>query len=205
MNPYEVLGVARDATAAQIRAAYRKLAKRAHPDAGGEPGVFERLNACYELLMDPARRARYDRTGDFEEAKPDNSHVEPLALISERLSEILAQAANPEEIDLVEVLRRQLQKLRAKLEEVRTEGLEKREKTRKLAGRFSVGKGRDNFLEGMIAGRLAAIEHGLAAVAHQDEVAHAALKLLKDCTFRADPARRQQTHWRDGIVWQFSR
>lgn len=64
-DPYKTLGVKRDATADQIRAAYRKLAKTLHPDLNpGDKKAEERfktLTAAYDLLGDPDKRARFDR------------------------------------------------------------------------------------------------------------------------------------------------
>lgn len=53
IDPYEVLGVGRDATAAEIKSAYRKLSKTNHPDAGGDPAVMRAINDAYEILSDP--------------------------------------------------------------------------------------------------------------------------------------------------------
>ncbi len=64
-DPYKILGVERNATQAAIRAAYRKLAKRYHPDLN--PGKseaeerFKAINGAYDLLSDPDKRARFDR------------------------------------------------------------------------------------------------------------------------------------------------
>lgn len=64
-DPYEILGVKRDADAAAIRAAYRKLAKRYHPDLN--PGKaeaaerFKQINTANDILSDPEKRARFDR------------------------------------------------------------------------------------------------------------------------------------------------
>jgi DnaJ-class molecular chaperone len=64
-DPYEILGLKRDADEAAIKAAYRKLAKRHHPDL--HPGDtkaaerFQELNNANDLLSDPERRARFDR------------------------------------------------------------------------------------------------------------------------------------------------
>lgn len=59
---YETLGVARDATADEIRAAYRKAASKAHPDRnGGDIARMQAVNAAYEVLGNPDSRAAYDR------------------------------------------------------------------------------------------------------------------------------------------------
>nr|WP_026316942.1 DnaJ domain-containing protein [Actinokineospora enzanensis] len=58
---YELLGVRRDASAAEVKSAFRALAKVMHPDAGGTAGTFRLLKAAYETLADSARRAEYDR------------------------------------------------------------------------------------------------------------------------------------------------
>lgn len=47
---YQVLGLPRDATAAQVKAAYRRLVAEAHPDRGGQPAEFIRVRAAYEIL-----------------------------------------------------------------------------------------------------------------------------------------------------------
>ena len=64
-DPYEVLGIGRDATADQIRGAYRKLAKTSHPDLHpGDKKAEERFkegSAAYELLSDEEKRRQYDR------------------------------------------------------------------------------------------------------------------------------------------------
>jgi hypothetical protein len=58
---YDVLGVSPSASADEVRAAYRAAARDHHPDAGGDPGHMRRLNAAWQVLGDPARRAAYDR------------------------------------------------------------------------------------------------------------------------------------------------
>ncbi len=64
---YDVLGVGRDASADEIKRAYRRLARELHPDVNPDPAVQERfkeITAAYEVLSDPAKRERYDLGGD---------------------------------------------------------------------------------------------------------------------------------------------
>ncbi|HKU34240.1 MAG TPA: J domain-containing protein [Paenarthrobacter sp.] len=58
---YQVLRVAVTATDKEIKVAYRKAARKAHPDHGGEAETFRRVTLAYETLIDPRRRAEYDR------------------------------------------------------------------------------------------------------------------------------------------------
>lgn len=58
---YELLGIGRNASDAEIKSAYRSLAKVMHPDAGGSSGTFRMLQEAYDTLRDPVRRRDYDR------------------------------------------------------------------------------------------------------------------------------------------------
>ena len=60
-SPYQVLGVRRTATAAEIKSAYRRLAMRVHPDHGGNAAKFREVNKAYQLLIHPNRRHAYDQ------------------------------------------------------------------------------------------------------------------------------------------------
>ncbi len=63
---YEVMGVARDATQDDIRRAYRKLARKYHPDVSDDPAAEERfkeIGEAYEALKDTEKRAAYDQLG----------------------------------------------------------------------------------------------------------------------------------------------
>ena len=72
---YETLGVNRNATTTEIRAAYRKLALQHHPDRNPQDPVgagerFKLVNAAYQILSDPEKRRRYDERLSQADARP---------------------------------------------------------------------------------------------------------------------------------------
>ena len=63
-NPYDTLGVAKNASADEIKKAYRKLAREHHPDAsGGDEARFKEIQGAYDVLSDPEKRQQYDTFG----------------------------------------------------------------------------------------------------------------------------------------------
>lgn len=74
-DPYEVLGISREAGADEIKSAYRRLARRYHPDVNPGDGDaeehFKEIGAAYAVLSDPDRRARYDQYGTLDDQPQD--------------------------------------------------------------------------------------------------------------------------------------
>lgn len=64
---YKTLGVPRDADADTIKKAFRKLARKHHPDAGGDEAKFKEINEAYEVLSDEKKRKLYDQYGTANE------------------------------------------------------------------------------------------------------------------------------------------
>jgi len=77
-TPYEVLGVAKDAGDTQIKAAYRRLSAKLHPDnlATGDINQFRAMKNAYDILSDPDRRKRFDATGRQDESRVTPARVQ---------------------------------------------------------------------------------------------------------------------------------
>jgi curved DNA-binding protein len=72
---YDVLGVGRNASSEEIQQAFRKLARKHHPDVNRDPGAEERfkeINDAYSVLSDPKTRQRYDRFGENFRQVPED-------------------------------------------------------------------------------------------------------------------------------------
>lgn len=106
-DPYATLGVSRTATTEEIRAAFRKLAKKHHPDLNpGNAAAAERfkaISAAHELLSDPEKRARFDR-GEIDasgaERPPEHPFYRDFAgHAGRRYASAGEEAINPEDLE----------------------------------------------------------------------------------------------------------
>ena len=80
LDPYAVLGVPRDATAAQIAQARRRLSRQYHPDVNSAPDAaarFEEVQRAFGLLSDPTARAEYDRASGHPGAARGSGRTGP--------------------------------------------------------------------------------------------------------------------------------
>ncbi len=85
---YAILNVPRTATDAQIKSAYRRLARKHHPDVNKDAGAedqFKRINEAYEVLGDAAKRAQYDKYGTaWQEAQRGGASADDLEEVLRR-------------------------------------------------------------------------------------------------------------------------
>jgi curved DNA-binding protein CbpA len=86
---YQLLGIKRGASRAEVRKAYRRKAKVSHPDSGGSPEQFGALATAHEVLSDEKRREKYDTTGEIEPARPNNADVSAVEIIAQKLGLII--------------------------------------------------------------------------------------------------------------------
>ncbi len=107
IDPYELLGISREADDAEIKAAYRRHAKKVHPDSGGDVDSFGHLKSAYELLKDPIRRKVYDETG-YDPQLAEIKDLEGLVILEKVINEMVLDEREPGSFDPVALMRRKL-------------------------------------------------------------------------------------------------
>ena len=204
-NLYAELGLSKTATKKQIRDAYRKKAKYAHPDTGGSPEKFALVRRAHDILADDARRAKYDATGDESEAAPDNAHsdvVNCLVYAQEYvLGQIERKSGNPTEFDVIKDMRTFLGDEIAKIDEnVRQLNLVKK-KVEKLCGRFKT-KQKVNYLEISVQQKLSACNEQIEQHGKKKVTLDTARTWLKEYTFDfTAPQSSYGPTSTDGVSW----
>ncbi len=118
MSLYDDLGVPQDADSDEIIRAHRRAARRTHPDAGGDRDEFEKIQRAYLVLRDPAKRERYDATGEAHE-QPHNPLAEFAEVIIPAFDAALNEAAD--RLERIDVMAMTKAKLRNAVVNARTE------------------------------------------------------------------------------------
>lgn len=108
IDPYATLGVDRDASPEDIKSAFRAKAKETHPDAGGDAKDFEKVKLANIVLVDPARRAKYDNTGTIDEDTPENPLAQSVSIIMRFIDQVIQEHVvggkqDPETVDIIQV------------------------------------------------------------------------------------------------------
>ena len=180
-DPYTTLNVPRDASADDIKAAYRKACAQNHPDRGGSTDAMAAINDAYAILGDQDRRKRFDETGAAnEEATTDQrarSHImqafahalenerilDPIVFVRDDLQNLIDQGAriNLQATCLISRLNRQRGKLKSK------------------SGNTML----HNIIDEKIRHSTEAIEHNKRGI----EMAARALEMLDDFDFEVEP------------------
>jgi curved DNA-binding protein CbpA len=109
-DPYEILGVSRDATGEEIDAAFKRNVKRDHPDVpGGSKEKFVELKRAQLVHRDPELRERFDRTGHYAKGvEPDNQHVPAMQELARILGLALQSGNDLSHEPLIDAMRMQL-------------------------------------------------------------------------------------------------
>jgi curved DNA-binding protein CbpA len=180
VNPYEILGVDRDASIDDIKRAYRQNAMKMHPDHGGSEEDMKRLTEARDILVDPARRKRFDKTGETESESKAQNEVEST------IAPMLADAFANDNSDPIKSICRQLDARRQDFKDHANRHRDGRDKLKKQIERFEKSNERSSnaeaksfILENLESG-LIALEQSIASLDYQSELMTRCLSYLND-------------------------
>lgn len=179
MSFYDQLGVKRDASHAEIRKAYRRKVRKAHPDAGGNAEDFLALQLAYSVLSDPGKREHYNSTGEAPKDGP-NPFGEVAALMVQ-----LVKAHSVTSTDLVESARQKIQTASKDTVKAMVAGEQEIGRFREAALRISHPL--ENHLRQAILNHVVELERGQAALKERAELLEQCLRVLDGYTYRVDP------------------
>lgn len=184
---YEILGVPADATDDQIKRAFRKRVKRAHPDAGGDAEKFRTIQHAYEVLSDPERRKRYNETGQGADPKMADAMQKAAMILSSLVLDLMN--ANPQGCNVVEGARNML---KAKIEALRSASASDLQRAQTLNGVAELvekkGAG-DNLIAIVIASHGDQCKAHAEALTKQIEGLTDVLRMLDDYSWKPDSER----------------
>ncbi len=198
-NLYQRLGVRRNARPETIKKAFRRLAKTAHPDVGGNRVEFDRLHQAYAVLMDADLRAKYDLTGEINPQAADNAAAKILSMVVWAfdcvVDQVVDQGADVAKQDIIDLMRQALNAKIKEGEKVRRANDKKRGQYQKLVGRFKVRRGEPNRLQEIAQAKIAGVDELLARLSREETDARNALEFLDAYSFDQDVMSRVVAHF----------
>lgn len=203
-NPYETLGVPKDATIPEARKAYRKRAKKTHPDAGGNAEAFAQASRAIAIIEDPERRHRYDQTGSADDEPVQSEWHAALSNIVPAISAaVMAWARDGGALDIegrdvfADLIRKAIAERHSQLAEIE---VSKRfsAKMRKLAKRTKRKDGAASQIARAFEGEAARSEARIADMNRSMEAIDKTLDLLRAHVFDAEKPKPQ--HVPSGLI-----
>ena len=184
---YQVLGVDRMADTPKINAAYRRAAKRAHPDGGGSVDKFELVALAKACLTDLERRRHYDETGEVGETPVDQDEAHSLTIAMNALCSIMdhidKKGNDPAEYDVLGDAVRGLKDEISKSDQ-KISGIERElKKSERIVKMFKSRKGKPNKIAPMFQARIAEGRQAVSKEQREIERIKRAIEILKDHEF----------------------
>lgn len=193
MKLYDDLGVEGDASADEIKKAYKERSKENHPDKGGDNDVMVRINKAYGVLGDKEKRERYDRTGQEEDLGFDvrfGGFVQSLfmGLIDER---------DIDKTDLVGEFKRDVVVQLAGMEDGRKMTLKRIKKLEKVIDRLGNGR-----IKEVVKMNVNQLRLEIAAADDNIKFVKECLEVLESESYRFDVVTEQDV--RQSINWAWN-
>lgn len=183
---YQTLGVPEEASAAEIKRAYRKKAETAHPDKkGGSQGEMAAINHAFDVLGDPKRRLLYDATGQ-DRQRPIEEQCR--GLLMQGFQEALAKGS-------LTILK----DVRAFVKDAQTKMVESQREMRKAIKNLQArrkkikSKGKENLFHMIVDGEIRKLEQNIAVMDEGMKVVEVAYKALDE--YESSEKEPERSRW----------
>lgn len=171
---YQVLGLTAQCDATDIRRRYKLLAQTHHPDKGGDPEQFHKIQQAYDVLRDPGRRAAYDKDGTVDR-KPSLEQKVTKSLM-ELFSEMLAAGTHE---DIILCARKRVESEMYKVAQKKTGISQQISALEARCGRVT-SRGDENLFEQLVRNQISLLEKSKQECQGAIEVMEAMNLALRD-------------------------
>lgn len=181
---YEVLGISEDSTSAQIKASFRSLAQKNHPDKGGDTKAMQAIQQAYDVLSDPEKRAEYDATGIIG-TQGSTLRDKAMAVIVQGMAHCI-EKFDPDGVNILMQCKKLIQQGNV---EVNQEAHELRQKAKKVDSaikRMRAAKGKDDSMAQVLAHLKQGFEEPLKKCEQQLAELKMALDILGEHEYEFD-------------------
>jgi curved DNA-binding protein CbpA len=205
-DPYDILGLDRSASAADVKRAFRQQAKKHHPDRGAARGKFEDVVKANLILSDAGKRAKYDADGTIDEDRVD---LDPLREAKEFAVAFFLQLAEADdravfEQDILTAAKHTFEHHIVELEKQKHVFEKKIAKRRKMADRFRHADEND-FVRRMLRHEANMLERNILEIERQVGIRRDAIKLVAEYRYEQDPPTAPIIRYHDlanATIWR---
>jgi curved DNA-binding protein CbpA len=181
---YETLGVPRDASAADIKSAWRRLAATEHPDKGGDAERMAAINRANDVLGDPDKRAEYDATGQCD--GEDRLENEARSNLAGMFTAVLDNGSDAP--DIIGDTRDLLSQARMQIDQHLAAAKHRVARLTKQRNRVRTKKGATNLFQGLVDQQIRDLDQQIAQMEHGRTVFKRVGELLDDHEMAPDEA-----------------
>lgn len=204
MNPYDLLGVTKNATDKDLKAAYRRAVKDAHPDKGGNEQKFREVQEAFDVLIDPDRRRRFDTTGRLDKSRVTPDRIRQF--IDQTIQNVVSHKNgsngmpdDPTSENVRDKILVSMARARSELQNMRHETQRKQARATKMLQRFKPNKDTTDYVGDALRAELIKLDEEMNN--HEDamEMSQEVEKVLKSYGYEVGPESQGQQNSRPTI------
>jgi curved DNA-binding protein CbpA len=193
MDLYETLGVEKGSPKQTIRKAYRKAAKKAHPDAGGSREKFALIKLAHDTLSDDGKRAKYDRDGTIDEGVKKSIEQRALEMAFRAVEDVVTTiitkfGGHVGEFDIIKDAKIRLLRDKTALQQQIKDGERLVAIRNKTAARFRAKKGKENLISRMMENQTNGMIRNIEGLKENCTLIQMSIAVLDDHTFDVELA-----------------